>query len=102
MSVNTIVGLLAAICTTASYFPQLIKCWNTGSAGDLSLNMFVILTAGVALWIVYGVLQQDFVVILANAVSLCLLLAILYFKVRERWLPRSVPADGRAATSRRP
>jgi hypothetical protein len=55
-SVNftTVVGLLAAFCTTVSYIPQLKKCWDTGSADDLSLKMFSILAAGIALWIVYG------------------------------------------------
>jgi MtN3 and saliva related transmembrane protein len=45
--------------------------------------MFLILALGVATWIVYGFLQRDIVIILANAVSLCLLLGILYFKLRE-------------------
>lgn len=82
-TMNTAVGLFAAVCTTLSYFPQLKKCWETGSAGDLSLKMFLTLALGVATWIVYGFLQRDFVIILANAVSLCLLLGILYFKLRE-------------------
>jgi MtN3 and saliva related transmembrane protein len=46
--------------------------------------MFVTLATGVALWAVYGVLKSDFVIIIANAVSLTLLLGILYFKLRER------------------
>jgi MtN3 and saliva related transmembrane protein len=84
---NTAVGLFAALCTTVSYFPQLKKCWETGSAGDLSLKMFVTLAVGVATWIIYGVLQSDIVIILANTVSLLLLLGILYFKLRERSTP---------------
>ena len=84
MDFTTIVGLVAAFCTTVSYYPQLKKCWQTGSAGDLSLKMFLTLGAGVALWVVYGVLKSDVVIILANVVSLALLLGILYFKIRER------------------
>ncbi|HKH02476.1 MAG TPA: SemiSWEET transporter [Bradyrhizobium sp.] len=79
----TAVGLFAAFCTTLSYFPQLKKCWETKSAGDLSLKMFLILTLGVATWILYGYLQGDLVIVIANSVSLCLLLGILYFKLRE-------------------
>ena len=85
MDITTVVGLLAAICTTASYFPQLKKCWETGEAGDLSFTMFATLATGVALWIVYGVLKADAVIILANAVSLLFLAGILYFKLRERF-----------------
>jgi MtN3 and saliva related transmembrane protein len=84
MDFTTTIGLVAAICTTASYYPQLRKCWETGSAGDLSLRMFLTLAAGVALWVVYGFLKSDIVIIIANAVSFALHLGILYFKFRER------------------
>jgi MtN3 and saliva related transmembrane protein len=81
--VNTVIGLMAAFCTTASYYPQLLKCWQTGSAGDLSLKMFGLLATGVTLWTVYGVLQKDYVIIGANVLSLLLLSGILFFKIRE-------------------
>ena len=82
MDFTTIIGLAAAICTTVSYYPQLKKCWDTGKAGDLSLKMFATLATGVALWVIYGVLKQDLVIIGANAVSLLLLSGILYFRLR--------------------
>ena len=81
---NTAIGLFAAFCTTVSYLPQLKKCWETGCAGDLSLKMFSTLTLGVAAWIVYGFLQGDVVIVIANTVSLAFLLAILYFKLRKK------------------
>jgi MtN3 and saliva related transmembrane protein len=83
MDLVTAVGGVAAFCTTTSYFPQLLKCWQTGHTGDLSLRMFLVLAAGVTRWIAYGVLKSDPVIVLANAVSLALLMAILYFKIRE-------------------
>ena len=86
---NTGIGLFAAFCTTISYFPQLKKCWETNSAGDLSLKMFLILGLGVATWVVYGFLQGDIIIIIANSASLCLLLGILYFKLKERGGPAS-------------
>ena len=82
MDIATAVGSFAAFCTTVSYFPQLKKCWETGHAGDLSLKMFSILAAGIALWVVYGFLKSDVVIISANAVSLLLLGGILHFKLR--------------------
>jgi MtN3 and saliva related transmembrane protein len=84
MDFTTLVGLLAAFCTTVSYYPQLKKCWATGSAGDLSLTMFLTLSAGVGLWVVYGFMKRDVVIITANALSFALLMGILYFKLRER------------------
>ncbi|MDP2357170.1 MAG: SemiSWEET transporter [Beijerinckiaceae bacterium] len=81
---ETVIGTLAAICTTISYAPQIRKCWKTGQADDLSLRMFLLLTAGIALWVVYGFLRGDMVIIVANSISLCLLAIILYFKVRPQ------------------
>jgi MtN3 and saliva related transmembrane protein len=83
MSLITLIGLVAAFCTTISYIPQLKKIWDTGETHDISLKMFLILAAGIALWVVYGVLKSDAVIILANCVSLALLSAILFFKIRN-------------------
>jgi MtN3 and saliva related transmembrane protein len=94
MDSATLIGLMAAFCTTVSYYPQLKKCWATGSAGDLSLTMFITLSAGVGLWVVYGFLKSDVVIIIANAVSLALLLGILYLKLRKR--PSPGECSGRA------
>ncbi|MEA2870235.1 MAG: MtN3 and saliva related transrane protein [Hyphomicrobiales bacterium] len=83
MSLVTLVGLVAAFCTTVSYVPQIRKIWATGETQDISLKMFLILGSGIALWIVYGVLQGDAVIILANSMSLAFLSAILVFKLRN-------------------
>ena len=81
---HTIIGLGATICTTVSYIPQLKKCWDTGKSEDLSLRMLLVLTAGIALWILYGAMIADFVIVLANGVNLLFLLGLLYFKL---WPP---------------
>jgi MtN3 and saliva related transmembrane protein len=83
VSLASCIGLLAACCTTISYFPQLKKCVDTGHAEDLSFKMLVILTMGIALWVVYGFLQADWVIIIANVVSLCFLVILLGFKLNE-------------------
>jgi MtN3 and saliva related transmembrane protein len=80
----TAVGGVAAFCTTVSYFPQLRKCWQTGQSDDLSLRMLLVLWLGVALWIVYGIMKVDWIIIAANSVSLALLAGILFFKLRGR------------------
>jgi len=100
MDITTVVGLGAAICTTVSYFPQLKKCWETGKADDLSLKMFATLAVGVALWIVYGILKKDAVIILANSASLALLAGILYFKLRGQRQP-AIPSRSSTASAGR-
>jgi MtN3 and saliva related transmembrane protein len=83
MTFVTLIGLAAAFCTTVSYIPQIKKVWETGETEDISLKMFLILATGIALWIVYGLLQGDGVIIFANSVSLVFLCTILFFKLRD-------------------
>ena len=79
---ETLIGAAAAFCTTVSYIPQLRKCWETGETGDLSLKMLLLLASGLGLWLLYGYLRADAVIIIANAISLTLLGGILFFKIR--------------------
>ncbi len=83
LPLDTLIGTAAATCTTASYVPQLRKCWETGEADDLSFHMLVILATGLALWVSYGVMRSDPVIVIANSVSIALLACILYFKLRQ-------------------
>ncbi len=61
MDINyiTIIGLVAAICTTVSSLPQAIKVVKTKQTRDLSLGMYWILIAGISLWGVYGIFIKD-------------------------------------------
>jgi MtN3 and saliva related transmembrane protein len=50
----------------------------------ISLGMYSVFTAGVALWLVYGLLLGAWPVVAANAVTLALAVAILVMKLRFR------------------
>ena len=78
---TTVIGLAAAVCTTAANLPQLKKAWTTGQTDDLSLKTLLLFAGGLALWVVYGVLQKDIVIILANCISLALAGALVYLKL---------------------
>ncbi len=80
---TTVIGLVAAFCASISYIPQVIKCWKTRETKDLSLGMLVLLTTGLSLWIVYGVLKNDWVIAGANMVSVLLTANVLLFKLLE-------------------
>lgn len=80
----TLLGLLAATCTTVAFVPQAVKTWRTKSAGDLSAGTFVLFWTGVVLWLAYGLLIGDVPIILANVVTLALATTILVQIVRYR------------------
>ncbi len=78
------IGFLAATLTTLSFVPQVRKVYATRSAGDLSVLTFTALTVGVVCWLLYGLLMGAAPIIIANIVTLGLLLAILVGAVRYR------------------
>ena len=84
MDLTELVGFVAAFLTTFAYLPQVIKTWKSRSAGDLSLGLFSILTTGVLLWLIYGLLIGNTPIIVSNIVTLMLTGSMLYFKVRYR------------------
>jgi MtN3 and saliva related transmembrane protein len=88
LTLETLIGFAAAFCTTVSYVPQVKKCWQTHSTGDLSLKMLLLLSAGISLWVVYGAMRADTVIIAANSVSLLFLANLLAFKLKEIWQGR--------------
>jgi MtN3 and saliva related transmembrane protein len=75
--------MLAAALTSLSYLPQLQKAKPRNSTSDPSLKMLVALSAGLCLWVVYGVLKDDWVIMLANSIGATLSLAVLGFKIRD-------------------
>jgi len=81
MNFIDIIGLLAGICVTISVIPQIIKVWKTKKVKQISLLTFSVLTFGIAVWIVYGILKNDFPIILTNSISLFLNLIMVYFLI---------------------
>ncbi|HEV7877672.1 SemiSWEET transporter [Bradyrhizobium sp.] len=77
------IGVCAAVLTSLSYIPQVRKAWPRGSTDDLSLKMLITLTAGLLLWIAYGLLKSDWVIVAANCVGAILSGSVLAFKIRD-------------------
>ncbi len=75
-------GALAAFLASLSYIPQLRKAWPRGSTEDLSMGMLTALTLGRWLWIVYGAIQRDCVIVCSNVVGATLAGIALACKVR--------------------
>jgi MtN3 and saliva related transmembrane protein len=84
MEIAKLIGLMAASLTTISFFPQAIKIIRTRDAKSISLTMYVILVIGLSLWLVYGLMNNDTPIILANTITLIPTLVILGIKINER------------------
>ena len=77
----TVIGSIAATCTTAAFVPQVVRVWRLKSAQDISVVTFLAFSVGMAIWLVYGLLIDSLPVILANAVTLVLSLTIVALKL---------------------
>lgn len=76
------IGSCAAILTTVSFLPQVIKVLKEKQTAGISLGMYSLFTAGVALWFVYGLLIESAPVWGANGVTLLLASIVLVMKLR--------------------
>ena len=79
---SELIGYIAASLTTASFVPQAWHTFRTRDVSGISLGMYGSFTAGVALWLAYGVLLTAWPIVLANAVTLTLAALILGMKLR--------------------
>lgn len=82
MNTLDLLGLIAGTLTTVSFMPQVIKTWKSKSAKDISTAMFIVLSIGIILWIVYGFLTKAIPVIAANFATLILVLIIIILKFK--------------------
>ena len=88
MHISVVVGYVAAMLTTVSFVPQAFMTIRTRDTEGISVLMYVGFTAGVFFWTVYGVVQADPVIIVANAITFLLALPILVIAVNNRWRAR--------------
>lgn len=80
MNLQDTLGLAAAVLTTGSFVPQALLTLRTRDVSGISLGMYSAFTAGVALWLGYGLMLRDWPIVMANAVTLVLAATILVTK----------------------
>jgi len=82
MDTAVALGFAAAFCTTSAFLPQVVKAVKTKSTTDISLVMYVVFTAGLFFWLVYGALIDSPPIIAANLVTLALSFSVILAKLR--------------------
>lgn len=82
MQAVDLIGYAAATLTTCSFVPQAWLTFRTKDVSGISLGMYSAFTAGIALWLAYGLLIQAWPVVMANTITLMLALMILGMKLR--------------------
>ena len=84
MNTETVTGIAASVCTAVSLIPQLVKVLKEKRSGSVSLWMLLVLFIGLGLWICYGVLKADTIIIISNAVSFIINLLLAFFAIKYK------------------
>ena len=79
-----LIGYCAAFLTTIAFLPQAVQSWRTRDLSGISVGMYSLFTAGVGLWLIYGLIIEKWPLILANALTFVLALSILVLKLRSK------------------
>lgn len=77
----SIMGTIAAICTTVGFIPQIIRGIKTRELSDVSPIMLALLLVGCSLWLIYGVHLKNPIIALANGFTLSFVVAIFLLRV---------------------
>lgn len=77
----SIVGTIAAICTTVGFIPQIIRGIKTKELSDVSPIMLTLLLVGCSLWLIYGIHLKNPIIALANGFTLSFVVAIFLLRV---------------------
>lgn len=76
-----LLGLVATGFTTTSFVPQVWTTWKTKDVSGISLPTYLIITVGLFLWLVYGILKGDLPLMIANSVMVVLTTIISVMKI---------------------
>ncbi len=76
------IGFCAAVLTVGSAVPQVFRILRTRDVHAISLPLYVMLFAGVLLWLAYGISIHALPIIISNSISAVLSATILTLKLR--------------------
>ena len=84
-----IIGTVAGILVLSSFIPQLIKAYKTKKMSDVSIHLMILIASGMFLWVIYGFIRSDPVIIGTNATGFALNITLLVMKLRYDKMHRS-------------
>jgi MtN3 and saliva related transmembrane protein len=76
------IGTIAGILVLLSFVPQIMKAYKTKKMVDVSSYLMILIASGMFLWVVYGVIRSDPVIIGTNATGFALNITLLIMKLK--------------------
>jgi MtN3 and saliva related transmembrane protein len=76
------IGTIAGILVLLSLVPQIMKAYKTKRMVDVSSYLMILIANGMFLWVVYGVIRSDPVIMGTNATGFALNITLLIMKLK--------------------
>ena len=77
-----LIGIIAGILVLSSFIPQLHKAYKTKKMSDVSIYLMGLIASGMFLWVIYGIIRRDPVIIGTNAAGFILNIILMVLKLK--------------------
>ena len=77
-----LIGITAGILVLSSFIPQLHKAYKTKRMSDVSIYLMVLIASGMFLWVIYGIIRKDPVIVGTNASGFILNIILIILKLK--------------------
>lgn len=75
------IGIFAALCSMISFLPQAWKIIRTRDTSSISASMYVLTVIGFFAWLIFGILKNEWPIIVTNGFCLAISAFILMLKL---------------------
>lgn len=79
-----LLGYLGGLLVTISLLPQVIKSYRTKSTKDISLGYTLILATGLALWVLYAILNAIIPLTIFASIEFFITVSLIVLKLRYK------------------
>ena len=76
----TVLGIAAGVLILSGWVDQIYKGYKSKSLKDISMLLLIFISAGVILWLIYGIIVEDVFIIGTNIAAIILLSIVLTMK----------------------
>jgi len=77
-----IIGIVAGILILSGWVPQIARGYKTKRLNDVSSYLMILIFAGAALWLVYGIALDDVYIMGVNIAAMVLTMIVLSMKLK--------------------
>jgi len=77
-----VIGIVAGILILSGWVPQIVSGYKTKRLNDVSAYLMILIFAGAALWLVYGIALDDVYIMGVNLSAMVLTMIVLSMKLK--------------------